>query len=222
MKLLQFIKIPKMSNRMFTPERFSFLPPYLFPFLLAIFPPLLFAITYPLTYYEVPATDNKVVFLSSTIDYPPMSCIGALGLMFGSILLLVCSFLIFIRNKDLMRSGDMTSRRLNRIAAALGVLSAVGCSGVAAFPQHVYLAVHLVFAGMFFFSGVIYINMIAYMESWRDERTVAWKIRRTVAFFSVLVGASGKARVGALCAFSSRPCRPCCSASYELRARRRR
>lgn len=181
-------------NRMFAPfreQRFSFLPPYLFPLALSIFPPLLFAITYPLTYYEVPKTDNKVIFLSSTIDYPPMSCIGSLGLMFGSILQLVCSFLIFMRNRDLMRSGDMTSRRLNRIALVFAVLTAVGCSGVASFQQHVYIVIHLVFAGMFFFSGVIYINMIAYMESWRDERTIAWKIRRCVALLSVVIGAGG-------------------------------
>jgi hypothetical protein len=199
--------------------RFSFLPPYLFPLTIAVFPPILFAVTYPLTYSEVSKTDNKLIFLSASIDYPPMSCIGSLGLMFGSILLLICSFLIFMRNKDLMRSGDMTSRKLNRAALVLAVLSALGCSGVAAFQQHLYIIVHLVFAGMFFISGVAYINVIVYMESWRDERTVAWKIRRIVAFLSIFVGASGN-NVHSLAIFTtlSRLSRYCGCASHELRA----
>ena len=210
-----------MINRMFAPlreHRFSFVPPYLFPLILAVFPPLLFAVTYPLTYAEVPKTDDKVIFLSATIDYPPMSCIGSLGLMLGSILLLLVSFLIFMRNKDLMRSGDMTSRKLNRAALILAVFTSVGCSGVAAFQQHLYLIVHLVFAGMFFFSGVVYINMIAYMESWRDERTVAWKIRRIVALLTILVGASGESLFRQARALSSLAPRHRCGAGYELRA----
>jgi hypothetical protein len=210
-----------MLNRMFAPlreHRFSFVPPYLFPLTVAIFPPLLFAVTYPLTYAEVPKSDNKVIFLSATIDYPPMSCIGSLGLMFGSILLLVCSFLIFMRNKDLMRSGDMTSRKLNRAALVLAVLTAFGCSGVAAFQQHLYLIVHLVFAGLFFISGVVYINVIVYMESWRDERTAAWKIRRAVAFLSTFVGASGKDPLHHVPALRSLSFRHRCRAGHELRA----
>ena len=110
----------------------------------------------------------------------------------------------------------MTSRRLNRIALTFGIFCAVGCSGVAAFQQHLYLIVHLVFAAMFFFSGVIYINMIAYMESWRDERTVAWKVRRCVAFLSVLVGAGGTALFRLLPRALSPPCRCGRGASHEL------
>jgi hypothetical protein len=180
---------------MFAPlneHRFSFVPAYLFPLAIAVFPPLLFAATYPLTYAEVPKTDNKVIFLSSTIDYPPMSCIGSLGLMFGSILLLICSFLIFMRNKKLVSSGDMRSRKLNKVALALAVISAVGCSGVAAFQQHLYIIVHLVFAGMFFIFGVAYINVVAHMERWRDEHTLSCKIRRVIAIMSIIVGASGE------------------------------
>jgi hypothetical protein len=179
---------------MFTPlyeHRFSFVPAHVFPLTIAIFPPLLFAVTYPLTYDELPDTDGRVIFLSSTIDYPPMSCIGSLGLMIGSAFVLMCSILIFLRNKDLMRSGDMTSRKLNRVGLVLSLFISVGCAGVAAFQQHLYIVLHLVFAGLFFFSGVLYINLIVYMESWFDERTHAWKIRRAVAFLSIFVGASG-------------------------------
>ena len=186
-----------MSIRTFAPlneHRFSFVPAYLFPLAIAVFPPLLFAATYPLTYAEVPKTDNKVIFLSSTIDYPPMSCIGSLGLMFGSILLLVCSFLIFMRNKKLVSSGDMRSRKLNRVSLALAIISAVGCSGVAAFQQHLYIIIHLVFAAMFFIFGVAYINVVAHMERFRDENSLARKIRRVIAILSIIVGASGKHR----------------------------
>ena len=112
----------------------------------------------------------------------------------------------------------MTSRKLNRTALILAVFTSVGCSGVAAFQQHLYLVAHLVFAGMFFISGVVYINMIAYMESWRDERTVAWKIRRIVALLTILVGASGESLFRQARALSSLAPRHRCGAGHELRA----
>jgi len=104
-----------------------------------------------------------IIFISSTIDYPPESCIGTLGLNITVILFVLVTLIRYKEVKLLIFEKEQQTkatrnglRRLNVFNAMLGLAVSFCLSGVAAFQYHAVLHVHVFFACSFYLGGLIH------------------------------------------------------------------
>lgn len=90
------------------------------------------------------------IFLSSSINKKPASCVGAFGL---SLAVATLPFLSFSRYNHL--ESRLPKQRLNRVCLGAALICAVAGHGVASFQAHAHLIAHLSFACAFFVSGSV-------------------------------------------------------------------
>jgi len=105
---------------------------------------------------------GPISFISDTINFPPESNIGTLGLSIASSLWF---FVVIIRLKytewvildNCQKLGDKANglNNLNWINFIAGMLSGLSLSGVAAWQIHAQHVVHYAFATVFFISGLL-------------------------------------------------------------------
>lgn len=119
-----------------------------------------------------------------------MSCIGALGL---SVSCAALALVMFFRYKQvayvIKQYGQMHWAGFNYWTFVLGLVSAFGGNGVAAFQYHHAHVPHLVFATMFFLGGVVHINLVARMDraigTLTDVQPDTVRARTVIAVLSV-------------------------------------
>jgi len=117
--------------------------------------------------------NNVIPFISSSLDYPPESCIGTLGLSLVAFTVALIGIIKFrfeqllIDRKLGLQSGDNIIKKFqvsNNISLIVILLSMVGLVGVVSFQYHLIPICHLVSAFLFFVGAVIYMNIIAFLD----------------------------------------------------------
>jgi len=106
--------------------------------------------------------DKKGYFISSSIDRPPASNIGTLGL---TTTLALLSNIIFIKHKIVTK--QLRSRRFmrsHRVATIFGLMSTFCGNGVSAFQHNDAPVAHNSFAASFFVFGMIHVLMETYTD----------------------------------------------------------
>jgi len=138
------------------------------------------AVTYPLSillgHVRVGGGVSWVPFISSTINYPPESCIGSIGLG-------LCSF--FIALTAIVKHATLPTSRTARAALACACLSALGLLGVASFQYHNVPAAHDTWVFFVFGGAAVYMACQVALERRALERDkklgVAGRIRLAIA-----------------------------------------
>jgi len=165
-------------------------PKYLL-WIMVFLPAATLVVTYALT--EKLGHDDMIIpFISSSINFAPESCIGALGLSitaFTMVLIVSVKYLIGKFNilNDPYSSDEKRRHITNKACLALGLISAFGMNGVAAFQYHNAPIPHIVFATLFFLFGVVYLLVQTYVDSITKSLARGMMIfRRIISITSLL------------------------------------
>ncbi|KAF2069897.1 hypothetical protein CYY_008783 [Polysphondylium violaceum] len=126
-------------------------------------------VTYTLT-VKLHHDDMIIPFISSSINFAPESCIGALGISITSFILVLIIFVKYLIGKfnilnDPYTQDEKRRHITNKACLGLGLISAFGMNGVASFQYHNAPIPHIVFATLFFLFGVVYLLIQTYMDS---------------------------------------------------------
>eukprot|EP01113_Clastostelium_recurvatum_P020914 TRINITY_DN2476_c0_g1_i5.p1 TRINITY_DN2476_c0_g1~~TRINITY_DN2476_c0_g1_i5.p1 ORF type:complete len:273 (-),score=34.00 TRINITY_DN2476_c0_g1_i5:49-867(-) len=111
--------------------------------------------------------DRLIPWISATIDYPPASTIGSLGLSLTAFFIVLFAFVKHRFNRLLIAvsSDDKKAlERRNKILLYVGFLFGFCLNGVACVQFHVSRVAHLSFAGTMFFSGAVYVLAITHLD----------------------------------------------------------
>jgi hypothetical protein len=124
-----------------------------------------------------------VPFISATINEPPESCIGALGLSLAAVLMIATMGIrhVIVAERQRLVTGGTRAVRISKTAVVLGWVSAAGLLGVAAFQYVHQPIVHLIFVGVLFLCGAVHLGLLSYVDDAIGSSFVFLFVRRLCA-----------------------------------------
>ena len=134
---------------------------------------------------SLPLFAARGYFLSASIDKPPASNIGTLGL---SISLTIIAVVMFLKHKMVSSQLRGLWTFSHRVSLTFGMLSYVGGMGVAAYQYNLDKNLHLAFAGIFFVSALIHMLFeVILMTVLKIEDPRTLRVRQVIVFMCIIL-----------------------------------
>jgi len=158
--------------------------------ILAILPTITIAVCYYIG-SERHELQQKIPFISYSIDKPPESCIGTFGVSISAFVIFAIMFTKYKHLEAMIVKKTNTSRdrllRLNTITMMIGGFSAICMDGVASFQFDNLRPAHLAFASLFFLTVIIHMWFINYIDN-NVSRESLFLLRSRIAICTLASG----------------------------------